>query len=127
MIHVNVYKQSSFPVSTKKIKDRVIKILTDNGLTSDFEVSVAIVGSAKMLEIGKKYYKDNTEHPIFTFPYSEVKEPFLLPEDGVNRLGEIIISYPQAVAESKKTGKLLDQIVCDLAEHGSLHLMGIHH
>ncbi len=130
MIKVEVYKQSGFPVSAKKIRERITQTLESNGISSDFDVSVAVVGSAKMLELGKKYYGENDnseEHPIFTFPDNEVKEPFTNPPDETTSLGEIVISYPQAVEESKQTGRLVDDIVCDLAEHGSLHLLGIHH
>ncbi len=127
MITVNVYKQSNFSVSSKKIKDKVTETLVSNGVSSDFEVSVALLGSKRMVEIGRAYYGDSEEHPIFTFLGNETKESFTEPPDGVNRLGEIIISYPKAIEESKKENKLVEEVICDLVEHGSLHLLGIHH
>ena len=127
MITVSVYKQGSFPVSTKKLRDCTTKTLEENGLTSDFEVSLALVGRDRMLEIGKTYYGDTMEHPIFTFLSSETKEPFLTPNEKPNQLGEIIISYPMAIEESKKENKLVEDIICELAQHGALHLLGIHH
>ncbi|MBI1863633.1 rRNA maturation RNase YbeY [Candidatus Woesebacteria bacterium] len=127
MIAVSVYKQSNFSVSSKKIKDRVINTLVSNGVTSDFEVSVALLGSNRMVEIGRAYYGDSKEHPIFTFLENETNEHFIEPPDNVNRLGEIIISYPKAIEESKKENKLVEEVICDLVEHGSLHLLGIHH
>jgi len=58
MIRVNVSKQSNFPVKSSLIKKRLKEFLTREGIVSDCVVSVAIVGEAKMFEIGKKHLKD---------------------------------------------------------------------
>lgn len=132
MIQVSVIKQSQYAVDSKKIKEAVVKTLEANGIVSDCEVEVAIVGEAKMEELNKEYYKDEVYmHPIFTFPETEdakdTNGPFVFPPDGKLHLGEIVISYPQAVEKARETGKLIDEVICDLAEHGALHLVGIHH
>lgn len=133
MITVKVYKQSGYPVSSIKIKKRIVETLKNQGITSDFGVSVAIVGEAKMNELVKKYYHregpdfGNRPHPILTFPASEINEPFVEPPDQTPDLGEMVISYPLAVESAKQENKLVNEIICELAEHGALHLAGIHH
>lgn len=131
MISISIYKQSNFPVSSTKIKKTIKDTLRENGLVSDFEVSVAIVGEQKMNELVDEYYKDDPEgqyeHPILTFPTNEIKGTFVNPPGIPLDLGEIIISYPQAAVESNENGKLVDEVICDLAAHGALHLAGIHH
>jgi ssRNA-specific RNase YbeY (16S rRNA maturation enzyme) len=42
-------------------------------------------------------------------------------------LGEIVISFPFVVEEARENGKLIDDVAVSLAEHGALHLVGIHH
>lgn len=128
MIKVSVYKQGSYPVSTKKIKKAVGDALKNHGITSDSEVSVALVSEKKMNKLVKKYYKkDKGKHPVLSFPNREIKEQFSFPPDRTPHLGEIIISYKQAVEQAKKSGKLIEEVICDLASHGAKHLMGIHH
>lgn len=128
MIEITVTKQSTFPVSVKKIKDTARKTLEDNGIVSDAEVSVAVVGKEKMDELNKKYYKDEKyDHPIFTFPESLSNGDFAFPPDNKIHLGQIIISYPMAVSAARSDNKLIDDIICDLVIHGCLHLVGIHH
>lgn len=133
MIKVKVTKQSHFPVSSKAIKDQVSKTLKECGLVSNFEVVVALVGEKKMDELVKKYYKregpdfGNRPHPILTFPNNEVKEKFIYPPMDVTPLGEMAISYPQAVTEANKTGKRVEEIILSLVAHGCLHLAGVHH
>jgi probable rRNA maturation factor len=127
MITVTVSKQGSLPVNSKKIKDVVKKTLEENGIVSDAEVNVAIVGKAKMDELNKKYYKDEVyEHPIFTFPEGEGGD-FSFPPDGKIHLGQIVINYPMVVETANEKNKLIDDVACELAIHGCLHLVGIHH
>ena len=127
MIKVRVKKQSNFPVSSTKIRSILKTFLASHGIVSDAEVSVAIVGEKKMLEVGKKYLKDKSLHNVLSFTSDEVDPKFVYPPDGKIHLGEIIVCYPKAFEEAKKEGKLIEQKVLELIEHGALHLLGIHH
>lgn len=126
MVKVNVTKQSSYPVSALKLKKRLQEFFGKNGIVSDAEVSVALVGEAKMMSIGRKYLKDKKLHNVFSFTPDEVKN-FVYPPDGVIHLGEIVICYPVAFSEAKDEGVKIEQKVFELAEHAGLHLLGIHH
>lgn len=128
MVTVTVHKFGKFPVSTKKIQETAIKTFERNGILSDAESSVAIVSGEKMQWYVDTYYgNDGEDHPVLSFPIAEVKEPFVMPPDNVVHLGEIIVSYDYCVNESKKTGRLIEEIVLEMVEHGALHLMGVHH
>ena len=54
----------------------------------------------------------------------EETEPFVLPPDGVNHLGEVIISYPQAVIQAAEQGHPPGRETAILVIHGILHLLG---
>ncbi len=125
MIKVSISKQSNYPVKVTTIKKKLADFLAKSGIVSDAEVSVAIVGEAKMMEVGKKYLKDHKLHNVLSFTPSETK--FVYPPDGIIHLGEIMVCYPQAVREAGQENVLTDIRVYDLVEHGALHLLGIHH
>jgi len=127
MIKVLVSKQSNYPVNVPVVKKKFAGFLAKNGIVSDADVSVAIVGEKKMLEIGAKYLKDKKLHNVLSFVPGEVKKNFVYPPDGIIHLGEIIVCYPVAVMESGVENVLIDQRVYELVEHGALHLLGIHH
>ncbi len=131
MITVNIYKQSNYPVSAKKVKDAVANTFLENGVQSEAEASVAIVSHNKMIEYAKTYLKETEDeakdHPVLSFPTSELEGPFQFPPDKTLHLGEIIVSYQKAVEAAKKENKLVDEVVAELACHGALHLVGIHH
>lgn len=126
MIKVSITKQSNYPVKSTVIKKKLAEFLAKSGIVSNAEVSVAIVGEAKMMELGKKYLKDHKLHNVLSFTPTEVKD-FVYPPDGTLHLGEIIVCYPLAVKEAGEENVLTDERVYELVEHGALHLLGIHH
>lgn len=128
MIKVYVKKQSNYPVTSSKLKERVKKLLKEKGIVSDSILTIAIVGKKKMRELAKTYLEEEKgEHTVLSFPYVEGKDEFVYPDDKLIRLGEIVICFPLAFEEAKKEGKRIDEKVGELAEHGALHLIGIHH
>ena len=127
MIKVNLQKQSSYPVNVRALKKTLQDFFASKGIVSEAEVSVAIVGEKKMLELSKIYLKDREKHSVLAFTPEETKKKFVYPPDGIIHLGEIIICYPFIVGEARKKGKLIDDVLTELAQHSALHLMGIHH
>ena len=127
MIKVSVVKQSNYPVGAAKIKKKLADFLVAQGITSDAEVSIAIVGEKKMMDLGRTYLKDKILHNVLSFTPTEVKGNFVYPNDGLLHLGEIVICFPKVVSEAKSEDVLIDDKVYELVEHGALHLLGIHH
>lgn len=128
MISVYVKKQSSYPISTPKVKQKLAKFFSQKGIVSDAEVSIAFVGKKEMLEMAKKYLNEKgILHNVLSFTEDELNRDFVYPPDNTIRLGEIIICYPKALEEAKKEEKLIEEKIFELLEHGAMHLVGIHH
>jgi probable rRNA maturation factor len=127
MIKVSVSKQSNYPVNVPAVKKKLAEFLAKNGIVSNADVSVALVGEKKMMEISTKYLKDKKLHNVLSFVPNEVKKNFVYPPDGIIHLGEIIVCYSVARMEAGMENVLVDQRVYELVEHGALHLLGIHH
>lgn len=127
MVKVLVSKQSNYPVKTPAIKKKLAEFFVAHGIVSDAEVSVAIVGEKKMMEIGSKFLKDGKLHNVLSFVNEDEKGSFIYPPDHKIHLGEIIVCYPIAVSEAIAENVLIDEKVYELIEHGATHLMGIHH
>jgi probable rRNA maturation factor len=106
------------------------------------EISLAIVGSGRIRRLNKMYRKKNRVTDVLSFsdknilPYLAKDFPrikkekdikFIEPPDGVKRLGEIIISYPQAKKQAKRENHSLERELAILLVHGILHLVGHEH
>ena len=127
MISVFVKNQSKYSINSNKIKLALTTLLEQRGVVSKTKVSVAIVNEKKMLDISRKYLKDDKVHNVLSFTYDEVKENFVYPPDNSKYLGEIIVCYSKAKEEARVEGISTDDRIVDLVKHGALHLIGIHH
>lgn len=127
MVKVSIVKQGNYPVKVPSIKKKLASFFESHGIVSKAEVSVAIVGEAKMMDLVDKYLKDGKLHNVLSFTPDEIKGAFVFPPDGVVYLGEIVVCFPVALKEAMRENVLIDQKVYELIEHGGLHLLGIHH
>ncbi len=94
------------------------------------EISVTIVGDRKMRELNRKYREKDKTTNVLSFPAAESKEGIAFPlkvDPEHTFLGEILVSYPQALAEAATENKMVDRKILELLEHGLLHLLGHHH
>lgn len=130
MITVLFQTESHFPVDRKKIKSAVMDYL-QNKIESDTEVSITVVGDYKMRELNKKYRQRDTTTDVLSFPQNDPSQsdaiPFVDPPDDIIRLGDIVVSYPQAREEAMEENTLVDEQIIVLILHGIDHLLGIHH
>lgn len=124
-INVLLFVESRYKASRKKINERIKKVLKGQQIVGPVEISVAIVGDRKMKDLNKKYRQKEGTTNVLSFPLSE-GEATILPKD-VLRLGDVVISYPQAIKEAAEEEVMVDDKINELAEHGLLHLLGIHH
>lgn len=106
------------------------------------EISLAIVGNGRMRRLNKMYRKKNRVTDVLAFGNKSVLRylakafprlkkgediKFIEPPDGVKRLGEIIICYPQAKKQAKRLDHSLKKELAILLVHGILHLVGYEH
>ncbi len=130
MITILFQTETHYPVNRKKIKAALSSILLHT-IHRDTEVSVAIVGDRRMRELNRTFRKIDATTDVLSFPLSDPLygqgQSFVDAPDNILRLGDIIISYPQAVATASEEKKMVDDVIVFLALHGLDHLLGIHH
>ena len=105
-------------------------VLKAEGVAPPYEVSLVFTDSEKVKQLNRDYRGVDEPTDVLAFhmlPQKEVDDSFALPPDGVTRLGEVIISYPQAVAQAKKQGHSPERELALLIIHGILHLLGYDH
>jgi len=119
-----ISSESRFLINRKLIKNTVWEFLREQGIKSEVEVSISFVGDRKMRELNKKYRGLEETTPVLAFSQEEGKA-FVQPPDGVLRLGDIVISYPQTVLLAAQENKLVDQKISELVRHGLANLLRI--
>lgn len=128
MIKTNLYIGSRYPVNRKKLRATVEKVLTEYKVDRA-QVDISIVGKRKIKQLNESRLKHKGTTDVLSFPVHERHQldDFPLPEDQLPHLGDIVISFPEAVRVAKRYGKLVDNQLCFYLEHGLLHLLGYHH
>lgn len=128
MIVINLFVGSRYPVDRKKIRQRVKDVLAKHNV-NDAQVDVSIVGSRKIKELNESRLKHKGQTDVLSFPQHEKKQldDFPMPPGMPPHLGDVVISFPEAVKTSKRFGKMVDDQICFYLEHGLMHLLGYHH
>ena len=129
MINVLFQTETPYPVNRKKIKEAVVAALGGKTRRTT-EVSISIIGDRMMKKLNHKYRNIISTTDVLSFPLNDSSEPkgaFIEAPDKVLRLGDICVSYPQAVKEATEENKMVDDTIIDLVLHGLNHLLGIHH
>lgn len=96
------------------------------------ELGLVIAGGEQVQQLNREYR--GKDHPtdvlafaMFPHPLPTGKAegiPFVIPPDGIRHLGEVIISYPQAVLQAEEHRHPVDRELAILVIHGVLHLLG---
>lgn len=118
MLKVLITRQARYPTDVGALRKRIKDTLGQHGAT-EAEVSVALVGERKMRKLGQKYLGESQKHPAH--------EVLSFPQGDGGSLGDIVICYPEARKIAIRKNWMMDDVVGELAEHGTLHLLGIHH
>jgi probable rRNA maturation factor len=111
----------------RRVARTVLKV---EGVAAPYEVSLVFTDSEAVRQLNRDYRGIDESTDVLAFcmlPQKEADSSFALPPDGVTRMGEVIISYPQAAEQAKEQGHVTEKELALLVIHGILHLLGYDH
>jgi probable rRNA maturation factor len=106
------------------------QVLNAESVTPPYEISLAFTDSETVQRLNRDYRGVDEPTDVLAFymlPQQKNEPSFILPPDGITHLGEIIISYPQAVKQAREQEHSVDKELALLIIHGILHLLGYDH
>jgi probable rRNA maturation factor len=112
------------------VKKIVRQVLKAERVAPPYEVSLVFTDSETVQRLNRDYRGVDETTDVLAFymlPQKGADSSFALPPDGVTRLGEVIISYPQAAAQAREQGHSPERELALLVIHGILHLLGYDH
>jgi len=106
--------------------------LKTEGITSSVEIGLVVTDSKTIQKLNKTYrgYDKSTDVLAFHMTPTTNQKPeqlFISPPDGIYHLGEVVISYPQAVKQAQQQSHSIERELALLIVHGVLHLLGYDH
>ena len=94
---------------------------------SDAEVNITLVNDEQIRELNKNFRNIDKSTDVLSFPLGENGEYDTNPETGFKMLGDIVISVPHAVQQSKDFDHTFQREIAYLTVHSMLHLLGYDH
>ncbi len=91
------------------------------------EVGLVITGDRAVRTLNRSYRGEDAPTDVLSFALAENQDDFVLPPDGVVRLGEVVISGTTARRQAEEAGRSVDEELTHLVIHGLLHLLGHDH
>lgn len=111
-------------VDSAALKELATTVLEAESV-SGAELGIVITHDERVRELNREYAGEDKTTDVLSFSLREGEE-FVSP-DGVERLGEVIISYPTAERQAVEAGRPVEDEVAHLLVHGILHLLGYDH
>ena len=122
---IDIFGDSRYPVDRKYVRTEIITLLKDFGFNEADRVlvEITVVGNRKIKELNSKFRKLDEKTDVLSFPLED-RNPG---PDGLIRLGDIAVSFPEAMTMAIRTNKIVDKVIAELVCHGVRHLLGEHH
>lgn len=136
MINIIVSSDPRYDVNKTAISAMVVSVLQKYNIGGKVEIGINIIGDRKMHELNRKYRGIDSTTDVLSFALEDhhlgslahiPRIGFVSSPDKWLRLGDIVISYPQALEDASMDGIAVDEEIKTLVEHGVNHLLGIHH
>lgn len=112
------------------------QVLVAQDADSRLELGLVITNQERVQQLNRSYLGNDEPTDVLAFSMlpeplatgeSEASSPFVQPPNGMLHLGEVIISYPQAVIQAEEHQHSIKKEIAILIIHGVLHLLGFEH
>jgi probable rRNA maturation factor len=131
-INILIEEGLEVELETAWLQSSLEKVLIAEKAPSNAEISLVITNQERIRELNREYRGKDRPTDVLSFSMAEEKieeKPagFIVPPDGLIHLGEVIISYPQAVIQADERRHSLKKEMAILIVHGVLHILGYDH
>ncbi len=91
------------------------------------QVTVVIIDDEGIQGLNRDFLGVDAPTDVLAFSFQEESGPFIAAPEAGGYLGDVIISYPRAVAQAEELGHTAEEELHLLVVHGLLHLLGYDH
>jgi probable rRNA maturation factor len=92
---------------------------------SDYVLGLHLVDDESIQALNAEHRAKDAPTDVLSFPL--LSADFVVPPGEPLHLGDVVVSYPRAVAQADEYGHSVDREVAYLVAHGVLHVLGYDH
>ena len=131
-INISINRKLKISLNKSWIRSIVLKVLKAGDIVAPVEMGLVVTDNEMVQELNRTYrdVDEPTDVLAFRMPLHKGQEtelPFVSPPDGVHHLGEVVISYTQAIRQAQERGHSIERELALLIIHGVLHILGYDH
>jgi probable rRNA maturation factor len=131
-INISVKRNLGIKVDKKWLRSVALAVLQFEGISSSTEMGLLITDNKTIQTLNRIYRRQNKPTDVLSFQTASIDKEafdssFINPPDGIRHLGEVVISYPQALCQAREHKHSIEQELALLIIHGILHLVGYDH
>lgn len=113
-----------YPLDAPRLKQAAAAVLEQQRQPVDSCLTIVIAHNDQARELNLKHRQLDAPTDVLSFPAARL--PACLAR-GRRYLGDIVIAYPYTAANVEQCQVDLDDVLCLLVVHGTLHLLGYDH
>ncbi len=108
----------------ERLNKIVLQTLRQEGMTKPITLGLLITDDDKIRRMNLTYRGEDRETDVLAFGVENDQDRFVAPSSVPVHLGDLVISYPRAVAQAKEYRQSIEEELNRLVVHGLLHLLG---
>ena len=116
-------------MTQKWLREVVETVLSSEKDKRPLDLSLLVTDDKTVRKLNRFYRGIDKTTDVLSFALTEdvADTTFVTPPDRISRLGEVIISYPQAASQARENKQTIKAELAWLVVHGLLHLLGYDH
>ena len=131
-INISIKRNIDLPVEKNWLERIARRVLEVESIAPSAEMGLLITDSQTIQKLNRIYRGEDKPTDVLAFQMTpgtsqEPEQPFVHPPDGIRHLGEVVVSFPQAVTQAQEQGHGVTRELALLIVHGILHLLGYDH
>jgi len=114
-------------IDSRRLREAAQRTLAHESAPSRAEITLVITGDDEIRDLNRQYRDVDAPTDVLSFAEAEADARFVAAPDESAYLGDVVISYPRAVAQAVSAGHSVADELLLLVVHGVLHLLGHDH
>lgn len=111
-------------VDQERVSELILRTLSHEGITTPLSMGLLVTDDGTIKKLNLTYRGQDSETDVLAFGTNKAQSRFISAPSIPPHLGDVVVSYPRAVAQAEEYGCSVEQELHRLVVHGMLHLLG---
>jgi probable rRNA maturation factor len=108
----------------ERLSELVLSAIREEAFDEAATLGLLITGDESIRRLNLQYRGQDGVTDVLAFTPGEGSDGFVSPPSVPHHLGDVVVSYPRAVAQAAEFGHSVEEELNRLVVHGVLHLLG---